>query len=1379
MTTRIKLRRDTAANWVSNNPILALGETGFETDTRMMKLGNGATHWADLKYAVTGDMRIAGTTIASDTDIKFSSHSGIRKNWALTVNALSDPTDPIDAWTDAVAYDSLGNAFVAGWYTDILPTASVRYSGAFLMKVDPTGQVLWNKYYNEYTTYGWGVSVDHDDNAILILSETDNPNTDIVMIKVSGTNGVPIWQRYLASIGDYDDFATSIDVDANNDIFITGWSGDDAVNDTLSTFLIAKISGVDGTFNNGGWQKMLPPTTGCNIQLGWGIAVDPAGDVCIVGNDWTGPKFIAVVKRNGTTGGVAWQTRILDQISYNGNIYTDLTLNGTDVTSDSNGDFYVTWWGDWEGDGPGFPGTQCGVTKLSGTDGTALWSRQIGWPDILSVSGSIVCDSDDNIYVHSSIESGQASGDNNDRVNSVIVKFNAQGTVIWKRTLSREQYTTFSSVVPTFVSPPLPGGQTVAVNDEYLLIGGTQFITDDYSDDQNWKNQPFLVQVDKAGTEFSVDGWHFKACPEWLAVALVTPVIDNQDFFDDVTAVPGTLTNVNAVDVYYQTNTDTTDLSYRIMDRAEVMTFDGNKLTLPLSGSVDIPRKKIGHITSVGQFDGTEGLKGGNTEGDVWFNGVVRDALGNSYVAGSNYNWDHFNNSDNNIYDNVPILFKIDSDGKIAWQASDSLNYWTEAVDVMINPVTNNPVVLSLDNEIDGNEGFTIKTLDANSGQVVGDIIHVTDLENNQDLWARNLALLSDGTPVVVGYINNNTTDYLNVTSGGAGLTGSDDVNILVIPKAQFEGEGKSYPATNGLWYISNTSPFLSTAITEVNHFDNSGAGFTATNVSSTGSDATFSINLNPTTNAYTLTVVDTGTNYLDGDTLSIPTLSFLGTAGQGDVAVTVTTDGSGGVTTATTISTSSWANIRLKTQSSYDFTTSTSTLKVYEETNNDGFIWTPNWSTAVGGATGTDYFHALALDSDDNIIVGGHYQYTGLPSSPGQYNWDQTSMLVKYSSTGTQQWAVSLDGSEGEGQVTGIVTDPDNNIYAMKQWTNGGANFLIKLSSTGTMLWQVSLGYNQNFNGGDHGIAIDSDRNILIGGQYDGNRTGDNEHGYNDGIMLNKFDTDGNLLWMRLLYSRAGGIYNGYNDDYRNSIDIHGDRFSVIGYSSAIGQQGDNGLFADLPLDGTGTGHYNDFIYEAVEHDVDRVTPYTTSTVYTFTPETRAHGFTATNITTATTIYTDRFDRVETVYEDKGGEITSVNKIVFEDGTEQMTSAQDIPQVPMARVNSDDYYILRLEDRGHHVYSGTQYNDSYVLVPRHSDVPFPIGTAITIISGGWGEVVIGPQYPGDTDVYGAGQDGYNDGWWIPQRSMATLIKVEEDVWMLAGAGLGTGRYWT
>ena len=48
---RIQLRRDTAANWVSNNPILLSGELGIETDTLKFKIGNGSRWNATTSYA--------------------------------------------------------------------------------------------------------------------------------------------------------------------------------------------------------------------------------------------------------------------------------------------------------------------------------------------------------------------------------------------------------------------------------------------------------------------------------------------------------------------------------------------------------------------------------------------------------------------------------------------------------------------------------------------------------------------------------------------------------------------------------------------------------------------------------------------------------------------------------------------------------------------------------------------------------------------------------------------------------------------------------------------------------------------------------------------------------------------------------------------------------------------------------------------------------------------------------------------------------------------------------------------------------------------------------------------------------------------------------
>jgi hypothetical protein len=48
MAVRIQLRRDTAANWTSNNPVLREGEIGIETDTFKMKVGNGSSTWAQI-----------------------------------------------------------------------------------------------------------------------------------------------------------------------------------------------------------------------------------------------------------------------------------------------------------------------------------------------------------------------------------------------------------------------------------------------------------------------------------------------------------------------------------------------------------------------------------------------------------------------------------------------------------------------------------------------------------------------------------------------------------------------------------------------------------------------------------------------------------------------------------------------------------------------------------------------------------------------------------------------------------------------------------------------------------------------------------------------------------------------------------------------------------------------------------------------------------------------------------------------------------------------------------------------------------------------------------------------------------------------------------
>ncbi len=70
MAVQIQLRRDTTANWASENPTLAEGEVGLDLTTGGFKIGDGATAWASLPYH--GGVAWGGITgtLSSQTDLQ-------------------------------------------------------------------------------------------------------------------------------------------------------------------------------------------------------------------------------------------------------------------------------------------------------------------------------------------------------------------------------------------------------------------------------------------------------------------------------------------------------------------------------------------------------------------------------------------------------------------------------------------------------------------------------------------------------------------------------------------------------------------------------------------------------------------------------------------------------------------------------------------------------------------------------------------------------------------------------------------------------------------------------------------------------------------------------------------------------------------------------------------------------------------------------------------------------------------------------------------------------------------------------------------------------------------------------------------------------------
>lgn len=61
LKARIQLKKDTSEAWRINNPVLLDGEAGYESDTNLMKVGDGIHRWLELDYMNSGATAIAST----------------------------------------------------------------------------------------------------------------------------------------------------------------------------------------------------------------------------------------------------------------------------------------------------------------------------------------------------------------------------------------------------------------------------------------------------------------------------------------------------------------------------------------------------------------------------------------------------------------------------------------------------------------------------------------------------------------------------------------------------------------------------------------------------------------------------------------------------------------------------------------------------------------------------------------------------------------------------------------------------------------------------------------------------------------------------------------------------------------------------------------------------------------------------------------------------------------------------------------------------------------------------------------------------------------------------------------------------------------------
>lgn len=136
MATQIKLRRDSAANWASANPVLAQGEPGYDTSSGKLKIGDGATAWSSLPWASSTDYNDLSNTpfipadVADLTDTTHLLSSGAANlgNFKITGSTLGTTDTPdTGGWG---GYDMYLDPNGEGWAYISIPSVANQDSGA-------------------------------------------------------------------------------------------------------------------------------------------------------------------------------------------------------------------------------------------------------------------------------------------------------------------------------------------------------------------------------------------------------------------------------------------------------------------------------------------------------------------------------------------------------------------------------------------------------------------------------------------------------------------------------------------------------------------------------------------------------------------------------------------------------------------------------------------------------------------------------------------------------------------------------------------------------------------------------------------------------------------------------------------------------------------------------------------------------------------------------------------------------------------------------------------------------------------------------------------------------------------------------------------------
>lgn len=325
-----------------------------------------------------------------------------------------------------VAIDAGGSCYVTGFTTSTnFPTknpyqkSSAGGVDTFVLKLNRFGTALVYSTYlgGNSIEYPFGITVDSLGDAY-VLGNTGSPNfpttvgafqttcascpaaPDVFVTKLNPTGSALVYSTFLGGSGD--DRAFGITLDKLNNVYLVGWTTSTNLPVSTGAFQVHNAGGISDAFvaaiNAAGSGLLYSTYLGGTAQdVGFGIAVDPAGDAFVTGYSYSlnFPTTSGAFQTTTTANGAAWVTKVnptgtaLLYSTYLGG--TDGTSAGNSIKVDAPGNAYVTGYtcaSDFPTTAGVFQTTYGGactsaggdgfVTKLNNTGSAPIYSSYLG-----------------------------------------------------------------------------------------------------------------------------------------------------------------------------------------------------------------------------------------------------------------------------------------------------------------------------------------------------------------------------------------------------------------------------------------------------------------------------------------------------------------------------------------------------------------------------------------------------------------------------------------------------------------------------------------------------------------------------------------------------------------------------------------------------------------------------------------------------------------------------------------------------------------------------------------------------------------------------------------------------------------------------------------